>query len=287
MLPLLLLCMRKGSANPFESLSIGFLYSIESARRAKIKTIRAIVTQGDLALAEWLSYSANKSHGLRRTNEEKQRAVKSALTHPKGEKLSNRKVAEHVGVDERMVRKWREELEASAVIPQIENRTATRKGKEYTVNTAKISAANKARAKAKPAFTPFTPEAEDELWTVLRLKPGAYERWQQRQQQGLSDDDLLDAIADELAPQGTFESDIGIIEYRGGKNPMVTFEHGGAIAGQVLVQAARKVLDIPLPQSTASPKNGSDRGPAEVIRLHPEQSDDPALTTPCFSGSPW
>jgi len=48
---------------------------------------------GDLALAQWLSFSANKDNGLRRTNEEKQEAVKHALLHPLGEKKSDRDIA--------------------------------------------------------------------------------------------------------------------------------------------------------------------------------------------------
>ena len=43
--------------------------------------IEAEVIQGTQADAQWYSYSVNKTHGLRRNNEDKERAVRSALQH--------------------------------------------------------------------------------------------------------------------------------------------------------------------------------------------------------------
>ena len=75
-------------------------------------------------------------HGLRRTNDDKQRAVKAALAHPKSAGMSGRDIARHVGVDEGTVRGWREKL--SAELPQIAERTVTRNGTTYQQNTANI-----------------------------------------------------------------------------------------------------------------------------------------------------
>jgi hypothetical protein len=75
-------------------------------RAAKRAKIQALVTQGSLEDAKWLSCAANREQdhiGLRRTNAEKQRAVLAALAHPKGRTMSDRAIAEHVGVSPNMV----------------------------------------------------------------------------------------------------------------------------------------------------------------------------------------
>lgn len=74
---------------------------------------------------------ANKAHGLRRTNEEKQEAVKHALLHPQAKGMSDRKIAEHVGVHHSTSADWRKKLEPSdegrtdseevGEIPQLKN----------------------------------------------------------------------------------------------------------------------------------------------------------------------
>src|SRR5688500_4610428 len=59
------------------------------------------------------TYAANKGQetvGLRRTNEDKRRAVEAALRHPKAAKLSDRQIAEHVGVSHDMVNRLRKSI---------------------------------------------------------------------------------------------------------------------------------------------------------------------------------
>ena len=97
--------------------------------------IAAIVHQGAQEDAQWESYAANKSHGLKRSNEDKKRQVLAALRHPKAPTLSNRELARHVGVDEGTIRYYRTQLESTAEIPQ----STTRIGADgRTINTAKI-----------------------------------------------------------------------------------------------------------------------------------------------------
>ncbi len=72
--------------------------------------IEAVVYQGTREDAQWHSYGVNKTHGLRRTNKDKERAVKAALLHPKGAELSDRQIALHVGVTPPTVAKYRREL---------------------------------------------------------------------------------------------------------------------------------------------------------------------------------
>jgi hypothetical protein len=56
------------------------------------------VRQGTCADAQWYSYSANQTHGLRRSNDDKRRAVQAALAHPSAATLSDSQIAQHCGV---------------------------------------------------------------------------------------------------------------------------------------------------------------------------------------------
>lgn len=78
-------------------------------RRLNRKEILAEVVTGEWKDARWLSVAANKTHGLRRTNEDKAKAVTRALRLRPD--LSNHAIAEHVGVSEVTVRRHREILE--------------------------------------------------------------------------------------------------------------------------------------------------------------------------------
>ena len=85
--------------------------------------------------AQWESIGANKSHGLRRTNEDKRNAVKMALMHPKGAEKSDNQIAKHVGVSHTTVQNIRRELEATCKICK----STTRTGQDgRTINTARI-----------------------------------------------------------------------------------------------------------------------------------------------------
>lgn len=116
-------------------LADGF-HRVKAAFAADLEEIACDVHQGTQEDAQWYSFSANKSNGLRRTNEDKQRAVKAALAHPKSASLSDHQIAKHVGVDVKTVGNWREKKPASMEIPQM--RTVTRNGTTYQQNTANI-----------------------------------------------------------------------------------------------------------------------------------------------------
>ena len=122
------------------------------AERAGLEKLPCNVTNGTREDAQWASYGANKSHGLRRTNPDKQKAVKAALRHPKGPGTSNVDLAEHCGVDEKTVRKYRDELAAASEIPKV----TTREGKDgKTYDTTNIG--------SKPRKPPAEPVEPDEL----------------------------------------------------------------------------------------------------------------------------
>lgn len=85
--------------------------------------IACTIHQGTLDDAKWFSYAANKANGLYRSNEDKQRAVKAALGHPKGAGMSDNQIAKHVGVDHVTVANWREKLTATCEIHKSTKRT--------------------------------------------------------------------------------------------------------------------------------------------------------------------
>ena len=115
-------------------LADGF-HRVEAAKSLGLVEIAADVRPGTLEDAKWYSYSANKMHGLRRSNEDKRRAVEAALTHPKAKTLSDVEIARHVGVSSMTVGNYRK-----AIIKNFNDdvRTVTRNGTTYTMDTANI-----------------------------------------------------------------------------------------------------------------------------------------------------
>src|ERR1019366_5561222 len=82
----------------------------KAASQAGLEEIGCDIHQGTQQDAQWYSFSANKTNGLRRTNEDKQRAVKAALAHPGGAGKSDSAIARHVGVSAPTVAAWREKV---------------------------------------------------------------------------------------------------------------------------------------------------------------------------------
>ena len=126
-------------------LADGF-HRVKAAEQAGGDEIECDLHQGTQQDAQWYSFSANKTNGLRRTNDDKHRAVIAALGHPNGAHLSNRQIATHVGVDEGTVRNWREKL--TAEIPQSPKRTG-RDGR-----TIKVTNIGKTASQPFPAAAP-------------------------------------------------------------------------------------------------------------------------------------
>jgi len=99
--------------------------------------IESNVHKGTLHDAQWHSYGANKTHGLRRTNEDKAQAVKRALQHANGANKSDRQIAAHVRVDPMTVGKYRKQLEATVENLQSPTRTGRDGRKINTTNIGK------------------------------------------------------------------------------------------------------------------------------------------------------
>lgn len=125
-------------------------HRVAAHRESNFLLVPATIHQGDQQAAQWESYAANQSHGLRRSNDDKRRATLAALRHPNAATLSNREIARHLGVDEKTIRTWREKLESSAEIPQIDGRMVQRGEQTYTQNTTNIGANRPPVSKTPP-----------------------------------------------------------------------------------------------------------------------------------------
>lgn len=98
------------------------------------QSIRAEVFQGERRDAVLHSVGANASHGLRRTNADKRRAVETLLRDEEWSKWSDREIARRVGVSNRFVSNMREEMVPSVNGSQTE-RVVERNGTQYTMKT--------------------------------------------------------------------------------------------------------------------------------------------------------
>jgi hypothetical protein len=133
--------------------------------------IECEVRTGTLHDARWFSYSANQTHGMRRTNADKAKAVKAALQHPTGAKMSDNSIAEHCGVSQPFVGKIRESL----ITVISETTRVGRDGRE--IKTAKIGkgrakrSSRKKRIKVTPEIIKSLCEDTDGLIEAVRNSP--------------------------------------------------------------------------------------------------------------------
>lgn len=137
-------------------LADGF-HRLEAARRAAPdKPIEVEVREGSLSDAQWYSYGVNQRHGLRRTNEDKERAVLAALNHPKSSGLSDAAIAEHVGVHRNTVLRLRGKIGKKQgpdlhILCKSEKRTG-RDGR--TIDTSRIGKHKKNSARNRRKLSP-------------------------------------------------------------------------------------------------------------------------------------
>lgn len=116
-----------------------------------------VVGTGTLAEAGWRATAANQAHGLRRTNADKRKAVRNALTNPIGAEQSSRVVAEHVGVSHELVASIRREIEARDV-----SDSDTSAGKPND-SVKRRDSLGRMQPDTKPSPKPARPESRVEL----------------------------------------------------------------------------------------------------------------------------
>jgi len=126
-------------------------HRVESHLRSGRTEIEVRIHHGTLEQAQWRSYAANQSHGLRRSTADKERAIRSALKHSAAQGMSDRQIAKHLGVDHKTIGAHREKMQTGGEIPQVRERTGI-DGKTYdTTNIGK-------RATYQPLALPETAE---------------------------------------------------------------------------------------------------------------------------------
>jgi hypothetical protein len=124
-------------------LSDGF-QRIGAAKVADLAEIRAAIGPGTREDAQWDSYAANSTHGLRRNPVETERVIRLALRHPNAAKLSNIQMAKHLHIPESTVRYWRDR--SSSQVAKMRVREVTRCGVTYNLNVENIGKNGSRRA---------------------------------------------------------------------------------------------------------------------------------------------
>lgn len=122
----------------------------EAHKRLGKKTIAAHVLDGDIRAAKLHAIKADTNVGLRRTREDKRRAVEWLLEDSEWKKWSAGVLAAHAGVSDRYVDKIRKELEANGKIAVTDTVKAKRNGKEVEVKKKP----KKQDPQPKPAVSP-------------------------------------------------------------------------------------------------------------------------------------
>lgn len=129
----------------------------EAYAAAQVYDVPADIRQGTQRDAILFSVGANASHGLRRTNDDKRRAVLTLLNDPEWAAWSDREIARACCVTHPFVAKQRSDLSGNGyqIAPE---RTVTRNGTTYQQNTANIGTSSKADQIAPEPETPVVPE---------------------------------------------------------------------------------------------------------------------------------
>ena len=87
----------------------GFHRVAATRQQLGIEDIAVAIVDGTFADALWLSWGANRNHGLRRTQKDTRRAIQAAIEHPRWSRESDRVIAQHIGCDHKTVGRMRRE----------------------------------------------------------------------------------------------------------------------------------------------------------------------------------
>lgn len=141
-------------------LADGF-HRYEAARCAcrnapEFEEIEAVVRHGGMKEAKIYAAQANKTHGLRRTNEDKRRAVMLLLEYPEWREMSDHRIASHCGVSHTFVGKIREEATSNG----FQSPTRRVGADNRSIDTGRIGKKQSGRRRSKGTSTGETYELE-------------------------------------------------------------------------------------------------------------------------------
>lgn len=142
-------------------------------RRIGAATIECEIRAGTLQDAKLYAYGANKVHGLRRSNDDKRKAVLGMLADFGG--WSDNKIAKHVGVSDKTVGAHRASIFGNSEdAPAV--RTVERAGKTYQQDTSRIGKAAPPPAKRPEASPKRAPGSiPDAVFAAPDYAPSAEE----------------------------------------------------------------------------------------------------------------
>jgi hypothetical protein len=125
-----------------------------AARRRGAKTVQVLVTKGTRDDALWLAVAANQDHGLRRSNADKERAVKAALAHPMAKGLSTRAIARYVGVSHQMVSDYRKPGSGATRVSKSDSKGGRRESGEASGTSSEMPQPEERAPLAVPPASP-------------------------------------------------------------------------------------------------------------------------------------
>lgn len=109
-----------------------------AARQANLDALPADIRQGTRRDAILYAACANTSHGLRRTNADKRKAVMALLEDEEWSRLSDNDIAQRCGVTHPFVGKLRASLVTVTSDSRVSRTVTTKHGTEATMNTSNI-----------------------------------------------------------------------------------------------------------------------------------------------------
>ena len=136
-------------------LADGF-HRLEAHRAAGLEEMPCIVRQGTLRDAILFSVGANTTHGLRRTNADKRRAVERLLLDEEWRQWSDAEIARRTAVDAKTVASVRTQIVATLEIPESTERLASN-GRRMNVTNIGARPAPPAAPAAPSPLLPVSP----------------------------------------------------------------------------------------------------------------------------------
>jgi ParB-like chromosome segregation protein Spo0J len=135
-------------------------------KRAGHKEIEANVRTGTLRDALLFSVGANDKHGLRRSNEDKRRAVLILLNDPEWSEWSDMEIARQAGVSNATVHRIKKSLQ----LEEKPERKFTKNGNEHSMNVKKLLAPQKKEEYHHDPLAEMATELEAVMEENKRLK---------------------------------------------------------------------------------------------------------------------
>lgn len=235
-----------------------------AANQCGLLDFPADVRQGTVRDAVLHSVGANATHGLRRTNQDKRRAVERLLRDDEWVKWSDREIARRCGVSDRFVNKLRAEIiPVTANRSQLEREYTTKHGTQATMAVGKIGRNPSLALPASGAGTgSSSPEDAPDGRVFVDVRPGTVTY-------GREVDDYVEDVAD------TYVDDVPSVEVDPSPTPSPSTGRGessllsGGLYEGAMVKAASgqvgQVVNLSGRIAIVETKNG--QRPYDVAKL--------------------